>query len=109
MSLNITGKARVYQFKKQTGKNGKEFATASLQVGKKKQDGTWDNMWFNAKFVKTVPAEIEKGETINIVSGMLESNKTDKGTFTNVIIFEYAQDGYEPKDELKSTDYELPF
>lgn len=104
MSLNITGKARVYQYQ-----NKGKYATASLQVGKKKQDGTWENQWFNAKFVKTVPAEIEKGETINIVSGTLESNKTDKGTYTNVVIFEYAQDGYEPKYELKSTDDELPF
>jgi hypothetical protein len=83
--VNITGKARVYNFEDKGN-----YAKASLQVGKKKPDGTWDNMWFNAKFVKNVPSTLEKGQQIDIKSGLLESWQSDKKiTYTTIVIFDY--------------------
>ena len=82
--MNVTGKAKVYNFEHKGN-----YAKASLQVGKKNKDGEWENMWFNARFVgKSVPAEMEKGQRINIISAVLESFKGDKGTFVTIIIFE---------------------
>ena len=94
MSLNITGKAWVYNFEDKGN-----YAKASLSVGKKKQDGTWENMWFNCKFVgKNKPDSIAKGEKIEITSAILESFKGEKGTYITVVIFDFAYDG-EPKTD----------
>ena len=113
--MNITGKCRVYQFEHKGN-----YAKASLQVGKKKQDGEWENMWFNAKFVgKNLPDNIEKGEQINITSAILESFKGDKGTYVTVVIFEHESMGnksFSPTDKcpdcgmpIAECDCELPF
>lgn len=96
--MNITGKARVYNFE-----NKGNYAKASLQVGKKKQDGEWENMWFNAKFVgKNAPDEMEKGQQINITSAILESFKGDKGTYVTVVIFDF--EGIVKADTYESVD-----
>jgi hypothetical protein len=96
--MNVTGKAKVYNFE-----NKGNYAKASLQVGKKKPDGEWENMWFNAKFVgKNTPDDIKKGEQINITSAILESFKGDKGTYVTVVIFEFeSKGGVTPVDEIK--------
>jgi hypothetical protein len=114
MSLQVTGKCRVYQFEDKT-----TYAKASLQVGKKKQDGEWENQWFNAKFVgRNKPTFMDKGQTIEITSGILDSFKGDKGTFQTIIIFDYEA-GQAPvqsqqraiSDEVADNDDEdsLPF
>jgi hypothetical protein len=109
MSLYVTGNARVYQFS-----NKGSYATASLQVGKKKPDSEWENMWFNTKFVgKNTPDNIEKGTKVELVKAILESNKGKDGkTYTNIIIFECKDEGgYPPQETVDSmiSDEDLPF
>lgn len=68
------------------------MVTASMQTGKKNQDGTWENMWWNVKFVgKTKSDILSAGDKtkIKIISGNVETNKYNDKIYTNVIIFDY--------------------
>jgi hypothetical protein len=106
--MNITGKCRVYSYDV-VGK----YAKCSFKVGRRNKDGTWDNMWFNGRFVKNFPADIPKGTEIEITSAILDSYKSDKGNYiVTIIVFEYsAADALEKPGtqmEIASED-ELPF
>jgi hypothetical protein len=101
--MNVTGKAKVFNFESKGS-----YAKASLQAGKKKADGEWENMWFNAKFVgKHTPSTIEKGQQINITSAALESFKGNNGTYVTIVIFEFAL-GSKHDTPFPSADDELP-
>lgn len=99
---------------------------ASLQVGKKKPDGEWENQWHNIRFVgKCVDKAktLAKGDAITINSAAYSAtpyskNDGKKATFFEIICFDFERtekkqasgehqpdnSGFDPED-----DGELPF
>lgn len=64
---------------------------ASMQTAKKVND-KWENMWWNVRFVGVNKDEILKFEDktkIKVLSGTVESNKSNDKVYTNVVIFDY--------------------
>lgn len=100
--MNVTGKAKVYNLDTQA-----KFVKSSLQVGKKKQDETWDNMWFQAKYVgncKDKASTLQKGDTIDIKSATLESFQSEKKvTYVTIVIF--AFDVVKKSDGQQSNEF----
>ena len=92
------------------------MVTASMQTGKKNQDGTWENMWWNVKFVGKTKGEIlDCGDKtkIKIVSGNVETNKYNDKIYTNVIIFDYVfyeiVEGTKPAQAVVEEEDSFPF
>lgn len=90
--LNITGKGKIIK-KEERGKT----VTGRMAVGKKDQNGEWQDQFFNVKFVGKCAefAQImDSPKLIEIKSAVLESREyqTDSGEkkiWTEIIIFEF--------------------
>lgn len=68
------------------------MVVASMQTGKKNKDGTWENMWWNLKFVgadKNEILEYSDKAKVKLISANVESSKYNDKTYTNVVVFEY--------------------
>ena len=96
-------------------KNG--FKNVDLGDGKKNKDGTWDNFtWFNCGlFSNAKDLEINEGDTLTIISGLVQKRKYEGKYYDNIVIFEAeVTKKAEPKsfeDELMevSDSSEIPF
>ena len=119
MSLQIRNSKYVSVF--QAEDKGK-YVQSNLSTGKKKQDGTWDNMYWKARFVgkcKDEAVELQDKDKIEIKQGIIENNydKENKKLWLTVVIFDFevmnkAQkddtlDDFEAIDDEDMT--ELPF
>lgn len=96
--------------------NKGNMVTARMSTGKKQKDGTWENMWWNVKFVGENKHKITvHGDKtrIKITSGILEQNVVGDKTYTNVVIFDFDVigkiQGVVPPKEEYNDDSELPF
>ena len=108
MSLQVTGKAGVYQIKKYD-----KFVTASLRTAKKDKDGEWQSEFYNAKFVgKCVEKalSLQDKDKVEIKSGILEQNEYNGKKYTNVVVFEFEMQESESLYKADENDSDsLPF
>jgi len=94
MSLNITGKfVSVFQAEEKP-ERAKNTVFANLSTSEKKEDGTYENMYWKAKFVgKAYEAakELKDADKVNIISGLItnEYNKKTEKTWVEVVVFEF--------------------
>ena len=65
---NLTGRMRVYAQEVQYKKNGKpaSFLKFSTSLGIKNDDGEWDNLYFNVRFMKGDAPEVDGGMNFEI-------------------------------------------
>lgn len=98
----ITGEMMVFGNERKTRK-GKPFISYAATVGRKDQDGKWNNMYFNVGFPKGEDPEIVGGFKITVKSGFLSFDSyTDKSGQERhtprvvVTAFEFAED---PEDD----------
>lgn len=72
---HLKGLIRVYAQEIEYKKNGKKcsFLKFSTSLGKKDEDGNWENMYINVKFLKGDTPERDDGENfmVEIVDGFL--------------------------------------
>lgn len=109
MSLNVTGKGKIFKVMDRGN-----FVTSSLSVSKKVND-EWVSEWFNVKFVGQAGSAakgLQDKDTIEIINGILEAKKTDKATYTSIVIFEYKKissgvTNNETKSDADDSDYQF--
>lgn len=69
------------------------IANAKVSTSKKKEDGSFVNMRWLARFagkdVAEKAAELENGDRIEIVEGAVENNWDGEKSFINLIIFRF--------------------
>lgn len=67
-SSNLNGTMRVYAQEVNYKKNGKpaSFLKFSTSLGVKNEDGDWDNLYFNVRFMKGDAPEVDGGENFEI-------------------------------------------
>ena len=65
---NLTGRMRVYAQEVQYKKNGKPaaFLKFSTSLGVKNEDGEWDNLYFNVRFMKGDAPDVDGGLNFEI-------------------------------------------
>ena len=65
---NLRGLMRVYAQEVQYKKNGKpaSFLKFSTSLGVKNEDGEWDNLYFNVRFMKGDAPEVDGGMNFEI-------------------------------------------
>jgi hypothetical protein len=114
--FNITGRGTVFQVEDKGN-----YIQANLSTGKKKQDGTYENMNWRTRFVgncKQAAAELTDKTRIEIKSGVVENsyNKETKTLYVNVAVFAFdVLEQGEKKQELPTDfvpiddDSDLPF
>jgi len=90
------------------------MVTASMQTGKKNQDGTWSNMWWNVRFVGVNKKDILDFDKARIIidSAIAENNEYNGKIYTNIIIFEYRVEEGTKKTDCSNDEQgedELPF
>ena len=68
---NLTGRMRVYAQEVNYKKNGKpaSFLKFSTSIGIKNEDGDWDNLYFNVRFMKGDAPEVDVGMNFEIEIG----------------------------------------
>ena len=68
---NLTGRMRVYAQEVNYKKNGKPaaFLKFSTSLGVKNDDGEWDNLYFNVRFMKGDAPEVDGGMNFEIEIG----------------------------------------
>lgn len=67
-SSDLTGRMRVYAQEVNYKKNGKpaSFLKFSTSIGIKNEDGEWDNLYFNVRFMKGDAPEADGGMNFEI-------------------------------------------
>jgi len=114
MKIDVSGETKVFvkEF------NGKP--SYSTSIGKKKQDGTWDNAYINLQFMKGI--EIADGTKIDIQKGWLTFyiNKENKPVW-QIFVMEFESEdsndipkgsllkGFEEVTSIEDDDDEIPF
>ena len=94
MPLNITGKfVSVFQVEEKP-ERAKNTVFANLSTSEKKEDGTYENMYWKAKFVgKAYEAakKLKDADKVNILSGLIKNNfdKENEKLWVDVVIFEF--------------------
>lgn len=103
----ITGQTKVFR------KDYEDRALYSTSIGKKKQDGTWDNAYINLQFKKGT--DIADGTMIDIQNGWLTfyMNK-DKKPVWQIFVSEFESeipDGFEEVEDFAQLedDSDIPF
>ena len=68
---NLTGRMRVYAQEVSYKKNGKpaSFLKFSTSLGVKNDDGEWENLYFNVRFMKGDAPEVDGGMNFEIEIG----------------------------------------
>jgi len=87
--MNITGKyLRVWKSEVK-----EKMVIADLGEGKKNKDGGFDNFtWFGVKFVgncKEKAESLEKGDTVEIVNGLISQRKWEDKWFNDIVVFDF--------------------
>lgn len=111
MWSDVTGVMRVYgaEF---TTKNNKTFIKYSTSLGRKNEDGEYDNCYFNVFFAKDDDPGIDGAFEIVVCKGFLTLNVYDKGKGKNAVhVVEPAVmiQAYEFLDEEEEDDEDKPF
>ena len=95
MSLKVTGKfVSIFQ-PEENAERAKNTVFANLSTGEKKDDGTYENMYWKGRFVGKayeMAKSLKDADKIDIVSGLIENNfnkETEKAYYT-VVIFEFT-------------------
>ena len=106
---NLTGRMRVYAQEVNYKKNGKpsSFLKFSTSLGVKNDDGEWENLYFNVRFMKGDAPEVDGGMNfeIDIAKAFLTfetfTTKDDEEVKTPVIV---VQEWADP-----DSDNDIPF
>lgn len=99
MSLNITGKIRVFR---KDYNNKPSYSTA---INKKEQDGAYSKMYVNIQFKQGI--EVQNGTDINITNGFITHYKDKNGlSHIKFVIMDFEELN---KQMEISPDSELPF
>lgn len=108
-SSDLTGRMRVYAQEVQYKKNGKRasFLKFSTSIGIKNDEGEWDNLYFNVRFMKGDAPEVDAGINFEIEIGKafltfeIFQTKTGEEIKTPVIV---VQEWADP-----DSDDDIPF
>ena len=78
-----------------------------LGDSKKEKDGSYTNWnWFKTMFVgKAKDLDIEEGDTITIISGLVQKRKYEGKYYDNVVIFEAEITKKAEDKEIKESDF----
>lgn len=85
---NISGEMTVFG-KKRTSKNGGEFLGYSTSVGKKQEDGTYKNCFFNVRFGKDNNPEKEGAFTIQVHKAFLTVDVYEERVSPVIVITDF--------------------
>ena len=87
---NVSGKMRLWG-REVENKNGGTFYTYSTSIGSKNEDGEFENIYFNVRFVKDTDPLCEGAIDIEIKRGFLTVTKDRDGKlYPTVMVLEYV-------------------
>ena len=105
---NLTGRMRVYAQEVNYKKNGKpaSFLKFSTSIGNKNEDGEWENLYFNVRFMKGDAPEVDGGMNFEIEIGKafltfeIFQTKTGEEIKTPVIVVQEWADPDGGEDDI---------